>query len=35
MLCARGRLLSSRSSVGCAPDVDLTKGLKLDVVNTG
>jgi len=37
MLCARGRLLVliALCSVGCAPDVDLTKGLKLDVVNTG
>ena len=37
MLCARGRLLLlvALCSVGCAPNVDLAKGLKLDVVNSG
>jgi hypothetical protein len=37
MLCARGRLLVlfALFSAGCGPNVDLTKGLKLDVVNSG
>ena len=37
MLCARGRLLVliALCSVGCAPDVDLTKGLKVNVINSG
>mgnify|MGYP003694719085 CR=1 FL=1 len=38
MLCARGHLLvllALCSVRGCASTVDLTKGLQLDVVNTG
>jgi hypothetical protein len=37
MLCARGRLLLliALFSAGCGPNVDLTKGLKVNVINSG